>query len=497
MNNWRVFVHDFIEVGPLRWIFHSRHAWLAPLFVALLTAAIGLGLGWGIAEAGVLPLAALLLAAATFIWMLRDIETAYWAVIGLVTLLPFASLPFKIGFTPTFLDLALGALFFVWLLPYAIGQKSVDFITTPLDGPILAFIILAIGSFVFGLAHGALTSYLVRHFAEFLLSVLLFYLIVNTVRDVRRLERLLRVFLLAAGGAALLGIVLYVLPDELTIRLLSTLGRLGYPTGAGVLRFIRDDPALMQRATSTSVDPNVLGSLLNLSLVLGMPQLFAPRPLFKRVILIPLLGVIGLCLGLTISRGSIGGAAAAIGLIAALRYRKLLPLLLLVVILVLLLPWTQEFVVHSLEGLQGEDLSTKMRLGEYKDALILISRYPVLGVGFAAAPDIDIYIGVSNMYLLVAEQMGVLGLSALFVILGVWLYRVWRQRARVAALPHLEPLWYGLHGAVVGGLLGGLLDHYFFSLNFHHSMTIFWLFLGLAAAVIHLVDGTLMEEASA
>jgi hypothetical protein len=41
-------------------------------------------------------------------------------------------------------------------------------------------------------------------------------------------------------------------------------------------------------------------------------------------------------------------------------------------------------VAHFVEGLQGQDLATQMRFGEFKDAFILIERHP-LGVGFAGA----------------------------------------------------------------------------------------------------------------
>jgi O-antigen ligase len=461
---------------------------LAFAFATVVALVVGWGAGWLIVELGPLPVAVLVAAGGVALWMVRDIEVAYWAVIGIVTLLPFASLPFSIGFTPTFLDLALLGLFFVWVAPLALGLKPPDFVATPLDAPVLAFVFMAIGSFVAGLSHGPLTSYLIRHFAEVLLSIALFYLVVNTVRDRGRLERLTRVFLLSAGAAALLGIVLYFIPEDLAIRTLSALGRVGYPVGGGVLRYVRDDPALLKRATSTSVDPNVLGSLLNVSLVLATPQLFAERPILKRWLLVPLLGVIGLCLGLTVSRGSMVGAAGAIVLLAALRYRRLMPLLLLALVLVLVLPWTQELVTHFVEGLRGQDLSTKMRFGEYKDALILIRRYPVLGVGFAGAPDIDIYIGVASIYLLIAGQMGLVGLTGFLVIVIVLFARFWLRRPIARAFPRLEPLWYGYHAAVVGGLIGGVFDHYFFSLDFHHSVTLFWLLLALATASTQLLD---------
>jgi len=160
----------------------------------------------------------------------------------------------------------------------------------------------------------------------------------------------------------------------------------------------------------------------------------------------------------------------------------------IVLALVLLLPWTQGFVAHFIEGVRGEDLSTQMRFGEYKDALILIGRYPFLGVGFAGSPDIDTYIGVANVYLMIAEQMGLVGLGAFLLICAMLFYRFWRRRAAARALPRLEPLWYGLHAAVVGGLGAGIFDRYFFSLDFHHSVTLFWLLLALATAATEMVD---------
>jgi len=75
----------------------------------------------------------------------------------------------------------------------------------------------------------------------------------------------------------------------------------------------------------------------------------------------------------------------------------------------LLMPFTQDYVGHFLDAFTGSDRATQMRLGEYKDALILIARYPLFGVGFGSSPDIDTYIGVSSVYLLMAEEMGLLG----------------------------------------------------------------------------------------
>ena len=471
-------------------IFTSRYRWLAVLATLALCVLLALAVGYLLAEFGLLIATAGLVALFLALWMLRDIEVAYGVVIGVVCLLPFASFPFNVGFTPTFLDAAVGALFILWALQVATGAQR-KFVGTTLGGPVVVFTLLAIGSFVFGFAHAPLTAYILRHFAEILLSVLLFFLVVNTVRDAERLRRIVRVLLLCAFAAAALGVVLYAVAatvsSDLVVRALSALGRLGYPVGPGVLRYVREDPELPMRATSTSVDPNVLGSLLNLTLGLAVPQLFAQRPFLRRRYLVPMIGVMALCLGLTMSRGSLVGVGVALAIVATLRYRKLWLLLLVALALLLLLPQTQDLVSHFVEGVRGEDLATQMRFGEYKDALILIGRYPWLGVGFAGSPDIDTYVGVSMVYLLVAEQMGLVGLASFLLVMGVLFARFWRTRERAAADPHLGPLWWGLHTGLMGALVGGIFDHYFFNPDFHHSVTLFWLVVGLATAATEII----------
>lgn len=481
-------------------IFTSRHRWLSSLAILILCAGLAMGIGYLLSEFGPLVAGAGLIGLLLGTWMLLSIEVAYGVLIGIICLLPFASFPFDFGFTPTFLDAALAALFFVWLVQVASG-KQVALVGTPLGLPVVVFMLLAVGTFIFGLRHvplalGYLQTY-VRRFAEVMLSVALFFLIVNTIRDIQRLQRVVRILILASFGSALLGVILYVVADQISpdsvIRILSALGRVGYPTGPGVLRYIRDNPELPMRATSTSVDPNVLGSLLNVVLAISVPQLLVRCPVIPRRRLVPMVGTMALCLGLTMSRGSMVGLAVALAFVATLRYPRIWILLIGSVAVVLLLPQTRSLVSHFVEGLFIEDLATQMRMGEYKDALILIRRYPLLGVGFAGSPDIDTYIGVANLYLLIAENMGLVGLTSFLVVMGTLFVRFWRMRS-LAAGSHVEALWWGLHAGIVGALTGGVFDHYFFNLDFHHSVTLFWLVLGLATAATQVIEGSQQEE---
>ena len=494
----------------LQAIFMSEKRWvvaLAVMALCLVTGAIG---GWLIAYPGPLITAALVAALVSGLLMLRSIQFGFVALIGIVCLLPFAALPVKIGFTPTFLNLVLAVLFAVWLARLAAppppqrrgelnspssppkklggrggrGGQQEEFVTSPLALPIIIFLFLAFVSFVAGLAHASPTPNAVRRFAEIIMGIALFFVTVNCVRTRQELEQLVLIIILGGFGAALIGVVLYFLPRDLSVRLLSALRIFNYPAGWGVLRFIRDDPLLPMRAIGTSVDPNILGGLLILVASLTVPQLYTRRPLLNRWLAATILAVMGLCLILTFSRGSLAGLGCALALLAVVKYRRLLPVLVVAALLILLLPQTQEYVIHFIQGLQAQDLAMKMRLGEYKDALILISRYPWLGVGFIGAPDIDIYLGVSMVYLTIAEEMGLVGLGVFLAIMVIFFRYTRRSWKSMAHDPRLEAILLGLQTAVVGGLVGGLADHYLFS--YPHAVAFFWLCIGLAVAAARL-----------
>lgn len=462
-------------------------------FLVLLFAILTLGLLAGAAVSLVNPAIAfaLLIGLVGALALARDAQWGLYGVMAIVTLLPFAAVPLNVGFSPTFLDLVTLMLVAVWFAQVATGQRQ-GWVSTPLDLPILLFLALALFSFIVGLSFAGLTVMVLRHFVEIVMAIALYFVVVNVLRERRDLEHAAQILVLFGFMAALIGIFLYVIPDSQANRLLSALRVVKYPAG-DVLRYIEDDPTLPKRAISTSVDPNVLGGMLILLIALTAAQWFAARRLFRRPLILALLGTMGLCLLLTFSRGSLLGATVALAFIAfAWLTRRVHPLVaglltiggasLLALIgfgLLSVLPFTQSYADHLVEGLMGQDRATLMRFGEYKDALNLIARYPWFGIGFAGVPDIDLYIGVSSVYLLMAEEMGLVGVSAFGLIMLIFFASGWRAY-RAAA--ELDPSLLGSLAAVLGALVGGIFDHYFFNLDFPHSVTLFWLFVGLAMA---------------
>lgn len=469
--------------SPNPWVSRSALVGVVALGVLGITLFIGV--------AG--PLAALAVAVALVAgtMILADTHWGFVALAGVAFVFPFGSLPFSIGFKPTFLDAALLALIFVWVFKLAIGQER-EFLSTPLGTAVGLFMALAVFSFALGLTHSSATTFSVRRFAEILLGISLFFVTVNTVRTEAEVVWVTRWLMLAGWAAAAIAVFFYVIPAEWTVAILDRLARFDYPGGFGALRYIEDDPEGVMRAIGTAVDPNVLGGMMILVGGLAAPQLAAKVTVLPRWAAWAMMATAGLALFLTYSRSALLGLAASVALLALLKYRRLIWLGLAGAFGLVFLPQTQAYLARLLEGFAGQDLATQMRFGEYKDALILIQRYPVFGVGFTGVPDIDLYLGVSMLYLIIPSNMGLVGLAA-FVAVMVGFFVMAARSWQSGLSPVLEPILLGLVGTVVGALVSGIFDHYWFNMTYPHMTVLFWLFIGLATATM-LVQRTINER---
>jgi O-antigen ligase len=229
------------------------------------------------------------------------------------------------------------------------------------------------------------------------------------------------------------------------------------------------------RAIGTSVDPNVFGGTLMLALVVTVVQWASPQPVFRRSVLVLLAIPTALGVVLSLSRASWVGLGVGLLFIGATRYRRILVLAALGGVAVLLAPVGQAFILRFVSGFSIADPATAFRVGEYGNALTLLSRYPLLGIGFGASPDIDVTAGVSSVYLLVAEQTGLVGLGVyVMALLTTWFVGL-RALGRVKE-PRLQGILAAFLAAFTGALVTGLLDHYFANQAFPHAVALFWLY---------------------
>jgi polysaccharide biosynthesis protein PslJ len=416
------------------------------------------------------------------LWLLGDVRRALVLLVAVVAVLPRFASPVSIGFKPTALDIALIGVLLAWVVRQFGRDRRFPLRRTAISIPIVLLVTVALATFIVGTPNGALTTLVLRRFSELVLSLLAVLALSSLLMLSAERERLVRAALLLGALSAAIGVALYVIPDELAIRVLSTLRPFDYPDGPGVLRFIRDDPALMQRATGLWIDPNAFGGYLLMTTALCLPQAFSTRPVLPRPVVLVAVGVMALCLVLTVSRGAMLGLAFAGLIMATLRYRRLFVIGAFMLAVALALPQARGLITHFVDGFLGADLATQMRFGEYKDAFRLIERYPLLGVGFTGSPDVDLYVGVSSMYLLIMQQMGVLGITAFVLVLIALMSAAVRAWPSVRTDEQRCAVFLGAHGAIAGMLLSGVFDHYFFNIDFHNSVMWVCVLLALCAA---------------
>lgn len=445
--------------------------------------ACGVLLGGAAALLSPLLVAAALIGVAGVLVLASSIQASFVAIILVATLLPFAALPVNIGFYPTFLDIAIGVLLALWFLRL-LARPDEQLVGSPVNTPLLIFIALACVSFVLGTAY-SMSRDVIRHFGEIVLALIVYFAVVNNVRQPRHVRLFVRLLIVGGFLASLIGLILYALPAVTSANLLGYLRAVHYyPEGQGIIRYIADNPEAPRRATSTAVDPNVLGGMLILTSALALSQLFSKAPVVRRDVVGLMLAVMGACLLATFSRGSWAGLAAAALFMAVVKYRRMWGLFaILGIALYVFAPQADVFVGHLISGARFQDQAAAMRLGEYRDALKLIMQFPIFGVGFGAAPNVDTYLGVSNVYLLIAEEMGLLGLASFFGVIAAFMAYVVPRLNRIAD-PAMEGILLGLTAALVGALVAGVLDHYFFNLQFPHTVTLFWFLMALAVVVV-------------
>ncbi len=418
---------------------------------------------------------------------LRSTRVMLATVVILVTVFPFGTLPFRAVITPALLEVAIGAL---------LAMRVLHLLTTPnyrVDLTSFAPIVFGyIGFTLFAMflgARGLPDMTTLHNYAKFLLGTLLMFAILDGIQDDGDVQWALRLLLIGGAISALIGLVLYFIPAALSEQILVQFGRFGYPTSGRVLRYVEDDTSGLMRAIGLSVDPNSYGGMLAVIGAIAATQTIVAQPVLPRKWMIPISGLVVLVLFLTFSRAALGGLMIAAVYVATVRYRRLWGWIVaagvLATVMVVFVGIGEQFVTRIVQGVQFQDRANQMRLAEFNNAIAVIQAYPFFGIGFGTAPDIDLVAGVSNIYLAIAQRLGLVGLLIFVGMMGSLFVRSWRSLAlAVAQNDEVHASWLiGLQAGIVAALAVGMLDHYFFNIEFSHMTALLWCTIGLQLAV--------------
>ncbi len=432
----------------------------------------------------VLPLA-LLIGVVGGVAILLDARVGLYGAVAVIALLPYATLPVKVGLTFTLLEATILLTIAVWTLRLGFDRNEL-IVVTPLFVPLGFFVAATVVAFLLGAGRNT-TTQTAHDYLKLLLGVGMVVLVANLLRERRDVAWFTTAIVAGGAVAGALAIFLQRLPVAVTTNVLARLRVVGYPTGR-IVRYIEDNPVLARRATGTGVDPNAFAGFLMLVLVLAVGQAVASHPVVSRKLCISAVPVVGLALLLTQSRAAWLGAAIGVGMLALVRYRRLIVPLALLGGAAAAFGVGGGYLSRLTGGLRGQDAATRLRYREFANALQLIRDYPVFGVGFGDAPRIDLQTGVSSVYLTVAERAGLIGLALFAVVLVGLLIRLIRGALSAAPDEPFGELTLAIVAALVAACVAATLDHYFFNLGFPHMAAIFWTFAGLGEVAMRLTS---------
>ena len=302
----------------------------------------------------------------------------------------------------------------------------------------------------------------------------LFFLTADVIRTRKDLGLLLSGSISAGAVVAVIGIVQYFTGVEGTKQWLDP--KLAAEVSA--------------RVVSVLENPNVLAEYLTLLIPLTAVLALGTRRPRKRVFLLIALGLMAVAMTLTFSRAGWIATAFAVFLVAGIRDRRIVALLLVLALIApLVLPHA---VVMRAGSVTLEDPSNRHRVSIWTGVVRMIRDYWPAGVGPGLTAFQTVYrdyllpgaraLHSHNLYLQVSVELGVFALASFLWAILVWFgsllrsVRVFRERK--------DGYLLGAGSAVLASLLGLMLHGLFDYIWFNPKVgLLFWGYVGLGVAI--------------
>jgi O-antigen ligase len=333
------------------------------------------------------------------------------------------------------------------------------FLKTPLNRPIFLYMVVCALSTTLGVMAGRVEPktgflYVLKYFEYFIV----FFMLVNHMRDGRQLKRFVFCLFLTAAIVSLIGIA--QIPDG--NRLSAPFeGPGGEPnTFGGYLLFV----GMVAAGLAAKVRERRTRNLLLLLIVCMLPPFFFTQSRSSYLAFVPAL----LVLGCMTERRLIIVGLLAVALLAS-------PLFLPQVV--------KERILYTFNqpeepgqitiGDLRLDTSTSARLQSWQDALRDFPDHPFLGHGVTG------YAFVDAQFPRVLAETGILGLAA-FIYLLVSVFRLLRSRLRQTEDPFCKGLIMGFTAGFVGLLVHSIGTNTFIIVRI---MEPFWFFAGIVAVL--------------
>lgn len=301
--------------------------------------------------------------------------------------------------------------------------------------------------------------------------ILFYFVVINSVTTKKQINLLLYVFIIGATIASLYGLYQYVFGDVYAQAWLDS-------------NMFED---IKMRVYSTFENPNVFGEYLLLVVPVITALLFTEKGWKKKIVLLAMLGINGVALILTFSRGCWLGILFGIAILAVVIDRRFI---LLGIALLLMAPFIlPESIINRFMSIGNMgDSSTSYRVFIWMGTIAMLKDYWISGVGLGITSFNKVYPVYSynniaaphshNLYLQLVVEHGIIGL---IVFVGI-IYNFFKETI-ISAYKKRNLVLVGIISGVLAFLVQSMTDHTWYN---YRVVLIFWMVLAFGISLAKL-----------
>ncbi|MHC4415217.1 MAG: O-antigen ligase family protein [Planctomycetota bacterium] len=398
-------------------------------------------------------------------------------------------------------------------VPKAAGQAVVLLLVVPLVHqlvirqrklivhPVLPLMVLFLAVQVLGMMFSRDVEVSRSAIFEYVLEgMVIFFLVTNVVRTHRALRW--ATWSLLAAGVVMAAVPIY---QQVTHSFDSNFGGFGQATevGFGTGEVTSQGEVRQPRLSGTIGEQNRFAQNMLMLVPLGLLMASSERLRALRLLALATAGIAGLGCALAFSRGAAVAFVLTVGVMVVMRVvtaRQLALVAVATAVLLAAMPqyWTRLATIQQVTslfsdeagGVEAADGAIRGRATEMIAAAQVFADHPVIGVGPGMFKHYSRQYGnrlglrrleenrqAHSLYLGLAAETGLLGITCFAAMLGVTLYGLLRARARWAdERPELANAAAAYFAALVAFMAAGLSMHMAY-------IRFFYLILGLSAAV--------------
>lgn len=337
----------------------------------------------------------------------------------------------------------------LWLYKWVVYRKQDGYRATPLDIPIVFFVIVTL-CLLF--VNSPIMNIGIAGFRQDVQQILWYFVVAQLLTSGRNVRWFLYIMVFVGGLLGLHGIYQYVTHAEMPAYWVDRL-----------------ESGITTRVFSIIGSPNILGSLMVLLIPVAISFVFSEKKIFKKIIFAGITLAMSATLIFTSSRSAWIGFVVAMGVYFWLKDKRFILLLVLMVIAAYFaVPTIAHRVNYLLSPEYMVSSATGGRLARWSIGLEALKQHPLFGLGLgqfggAVAQNFKIpnAFYVDSYFLKIAVEMGLVGFTAFCILIYnalAWGIRAVKRTTDEQSLSMAQGVFAGMVGVVVPNFVENVFE---------------------------------------